>query len=160
MVEKQNKLPSFDVSDGSSMQINSVNLEASIVESPSPGATEESPRLISSSADGDVGLVSSLVEVSDSQVRESANERGNVSQWLDYATLMGNTLPSKSKIVYMKAYGELENYLRKENQFINGVVPSEHAMLNFFHHLKNDRQQAPSTIWFFFLFNITLQLSD
>ena len=88
-------------------------------------------------------------------VQENALSRGNDSHWLDYGTLMGNTLPSKSKVVYMKAYSELETYLRKENQFIQGVIPSEHCMLNYFFFLKNVRQLAPSTIWFYIVNNIT-----
>ena len=149
MVDFQIELPSSGVSDGS------VVMEAVVVEQPSSVvsadenliASEDTPRVVSSDSAVEVVSVSADLEVSASQGRESAIDRGNSSHWLDYSTLMGNTLPSKSKIVYMKAYGELENYLRKENQFVNGVVPSEHAMLNFFFHLKNDRQQAPSTIW-------------
>ena len=79
----------------------------------------------------------------------SAFPKGNESHWLEYATLMGNTLPVKSKVVYMKAYAELETYLRKENQFVQGVIPSEHALLNYFFFLKNVRQLAPSTIWYY-----------
>ena len=77
--------------------------------------------------------------------------RGTESHWLEYNTLMGNTLPLKSKVVYLKAYADLENYLRKENQFVHGVIPSEHAMLNYFFFLKNVRQLAPSTIWYSFV---------
>ena len=73
---------------------------------------------------------------------------GNSSHWLEYSSLMGNTLPLKSRVVYLKAYKELEDYLKKENQFVIGVAPSEHAMLNFFHYLKTVRLQAPSTIWY------------
>ena len=80
---------------------------------------------------------------------ESAFPKGNESHWLEYAVLMGNTLPSKSKITYLKAYSDLETYLRKENQFVQGVIPSEHALLNYFFYLKNIRQLAPSTIWYF-----------
>ena len=74
--------------------------------------------------------------------------QGNPSHWLEYSSLMGNTLPLKSRVVYLKAYKELEDYLKKENQFVIGVAPSEHAMLNFFHYLKTVRLQAPSTIWY------------
>ena len=55
----------------------------------------------------------------------SAFPKGNESHWLEYATLMGNTLPVKSKVVYMKAYAELETYLRKENQFVQGACSFE-----------------------------------
>ena len=164
-VDHQVELPSSDVSDGSNLLNNSVVMEV-VVADPSSFvvenlvASEDSPLVISSDAVVEVASGSNDLEVSVSQGLESAIDRGNDSHWLDYATLMGNTLPSKSKIIYLKAYGELENYLRKENQFVNGVVPSEHAMLNFFFYLKNDRQQAPSTIWclcitllFSFLFN-------
>ena len=81
--------------------------------------------------------------------------RGNDSTWLEYSTLMGTTLPSKSKAIYLKAYSELETYLKNENQFIVGVMPSEHAIMNYFHFLKNVRRLAPSTIWYFFVCNIT-----
>jgi hypothetical protein len=87
-----------------------------------------------------------------SGLEEDGTERisqGNPSHWLEYPSLMGNTLPLKSRIVYLKAYQELEDYLKKQNQFVIGVAPSEHAMLNFFYYLKNVRHQAPSTIWYF-----------
>ena len=74
--------------------------------------------------------------------------RGNDSHWLEYSTLMGNTLPLKSKLTYLKSYSELETYLKRENQFVAGVIPSEHAILNYFHFLKNVRHLAPTTIWY------------
>ena len=58
--------------------------------------------------------------------------RGNDSNWLEYSTLMGNTLPLKSRITYLKSYSELETYLKKENKFVAGVIPSEHVILNYF----------------------------
>ena len=58
--------------------------------------------------------------------------RGNDSNWLEYSTLMGNTLPLKSKLVYLKSYSDLETYLKNEKKIVAGVVPSEHAMLKYF----------------------------
>ena len=47
----------------------------------------------------------------------------------------------------LKAYQELEDYLKK-NRFVNGVAPSEHAMLNLL-LFKNVWLQALSNIWYF-----------
>ena len=156
---------SSSVIGGANIQNNSGSVEACLVDPQSSasstdvsGSSDDLPLVISSNI---VGAAAASVSFEPSEIadleesvregHESAINRGNASHWLEYSTLMGNTLPSKSKIVYLKAYGELENYLRKEKKFINGVAPSEHAMLNFFFYLKNDRLQAPSTIWFFFV---------
>ena len=151
--------PSSDIG-GANIQNNFGLVEAHLVDPQSSdasstdvlGSSEESLLISTNTVDVAALASSGPSEISDleesvGEGHESAINRGKETHWLEYSTLMGNTLPSKSKIVYLKAYGELENYLRKENKFINGVAPSEHAMLNFFFYLKNDRQQAPSTIW-------------
>ena len=112
------------------------------------------------------GLVQDLPVVEDGVREEEPHEAGLVdgregedgmevlgktSEWHDYRALMGNTLPSKSKPVYMRAYADLETYLRKENQLMVGIIPSEHAMLNYFFYLKNVKKFAPSTIWYYVL---------
>ncbi len=81
--------------------------------------------------------------------REEANEAESNSEgnWLTYAELMMDSYPSKSKINYLKAYNCFERYLKSRNQFVPNVAPTEIQILNYFHHLKFEKNLAPTTLW-------------
>jgi len=68
-------------------------------------------------------------------------------KWLSYADLMGESYPAKSKVVYLKAFKLFEKYLKSKNQWEANTVPSDLHVLNYFHHLRNDLKQAPTTLW-------------
>ena len=70
--------------------------------------------------------------------------------WLSFETLMNDTFPSKSKVVYLSAYKKFEQFLKNSNKFEPDMIPSETSLLNYFHHLKNERFFAPTTLWSIF----------
>ncbi len=79
----------------------------------------------------------------------TGSPRGNAQgkNWHSYETLMKETYPAKSKIVYLKAYSEFERYLKKEKEFKPNVLPSELSFLNYFYYLKHDKKWGATTIW-------------
>ena len=131
-----NQAESVDVSSGGSevVQVGLTDLETAVCRD---GAV---------SGDSSVG---SVVREGDGELTVSSPEhRGKSDHWLDFEDLMSKTLPHRSKILYLKAYSDLEAYLRKENELVEGVIPSQHEMMNYFHYLKNVKLFAPSTIWY------------
>jgi len=60
---------------------------------------------------------------------------------------MATSYPSKSRIVYLKSYKLFERFLKEHNQFSANSPPTEIQMLNYFHHLRNDKKWAPTTLW-------------
>jgi hypothetical protein len=60
---------------------------------------------------------------------------------------MNETYPAKSKGVYLAAYRNLEIFLKSENLFESNVMPTEHMILNYFHHLKTKKKFGATTIW-------------
>ena len=85
--------------------------------------------------------------------REAANDQknngdlNNEGNWLTYDELMLDSYPAKSKMIYLKAYKQFERYLKSKKQFIPNVAPTELQILNYFYHLKNERNLAPTTLW-------------
>ena len=69
------------------------------------------------------------------------------NNWLSYGDLMSESYPAKSKIVYLKAYKLFERFLKSKNQWKPDTVPSDLAVLNYFHHCKNKLKWAPTTLW-------------
>ncbi len=67
--------------------------------------------------------------------------------WLSYSELMLDSYPARSKIIYLKSYKLFERYLRSKNQFIENVAPTELQLLNYFHHLRHEKNLAPTTLW-------------
>jgi hypothetical protein len=60
---------------------------------------------------------------------------------------MVDSYPSKSKVVYLKAYKQFERYLRSHNKFMPNVRPKEDEVLNYFHYLRHQKHFAPTTLW-------------
>ena len=69
------------------------------------------------------------------------------NSWLSYESLMQDTLPLKSKVVYLAAYSDFEKFLKRENKFVPDLPPSELMLMNYFFHLKSVKFFAPTTIW-------------
>jgi hypothetical protein len=67
--------------------------------------------------------------------------------WLSYENLMAETYPAKSKEVYLAAYRDFELFLKSEDQFEKGVIPTETMILNYFRYLKVVKHWQPTTIW-------------
>ena len=137
------------------------NQEVPITTIPSSVSNQESPirnQISDRSSSSHEDSVAAFGELNSIDGLNAGSPRGNTSSWLEYSTLMGNTLPLKSKVTYLKAYAELETYLKKENQFTAGVMPSEHAMMNYFFFLKNVRHLAPSTIWYFLFITLLIRI--
>jgi hypothetical protein len=67
--------------------------------------------------------------------------------WLSYENLMAETYPVKSKEVYLTAYRDFELFLKSEDQFEQGVIPTETMILNYFRYLKVVKHWQPTTIW-------------
>jgi hypothetical protein len=67
--------------------------------------------------------------------------------WLSYKDLMSNTYPAKSRKVYLSAYVSLESYCKRLGVFSADLPPSEHAILNYFTHLRKDKKWASTTLW-------------
>ena len=68
-------------------------------------------------------------------------------KWLTYSDLMVDSYPSKSKVVYLKAYKDFERYLKSMKKFVPNARPIEEQVLNYFHHLRHDKHFAPTTLW-------------
>jgi hypothetical protein len=60
---------------------------------------------------------------------------------------MVDSYPSKSKVVYLKAYKDFERYLKSMKKFVPNARPTEEQVLNYFHHLRHDKHFAPTTLW-------------
>ena len=60
---------------------------------------------------------------------------------------MADSYPAKSRIVYLKAFKQYEQFLKSRNQFVADAPPTEIQMLNYFHYLRQDRKWAPTTLW-------------
>jgi hypothetical protein len=67
--------------------------------------------------------------------------------WLSYKDLMATTYPVKSRKVYLASYASFENYLRRQELFVPDVAPTELSCMNYFHHLREDKKWASSTLW-------------
>ena len=60
---------------------------------------------------------------------------------------MEETYPVKSKEVYLAAYKDFEQYLKREKQFEPNVAPTERMLLNYFHYLRKIKGWVATTIW-------------
>jgi hypothetical protein len=60
---------------------------------------------------------------------------------------MVDSYPSKSKVVYLKAYKDFERYLKSMKKFVPNAEPTEEQVLNYFHHLRHVKKFAPTTLW-------------
>jgi len=60
---------------------------------------------------------------------------------------MSDSYPTKSKIVYLKAFKAFERYLKSKNQWQPNTVPSDLHVLNYFHFLRHELKYAPTTLW-------------
>jgi hypothetical protein len=60
---------------------------------------------------------------------------------------MDETYPVKSKEVYLAAYKDFEQYLKREKQFEPNVAPTERMLLNYFSYLKRIKGWVATTIW-------------
>jgi len=69
------------------------------------------------------------------------------SEWFSLVDLMSDTYPSKSRIVYLKAYKDFEYFLKSRGQFVPDSAPTELQVLNYIHFLRNDKKWAPTTLW-------------
>jgi hypothetical protein len=58
-----------------------------------------------------------------------------------------DTFPVKSKENYKAAYRQFERFLKVNEQFVEGVAPTEEAFLNYFSYLRKDLHYASTTIW-------------
>jgi hypothetical protein len=79
------------------------------------------------------------------QVGESSGE--GKFFWRTSSELNQDTFPIKSKAAYQDAYKQFETFLKAQGQFVEGVVPTEEAFLNYFSYLKIERRFASTTIW-------------
>jgi hypothetical protein len=75
----------------------------------------------------------------------NVSEQGN--NWLSYTELMSESYPSKSKVVYLKAFKAFEKYLKSKNQWKPNSVPTDLQLMNYFHFLRHDLKFAPTTLW-------------
>jgi hypothetical protein len=69
------------------------------------------------------------------------------NSWLQYSDLMSDSYPAKSKFVYLKAYKQLEKFLKSRNQWEPNTCPTDLQVLNYFYHLRHDLKFAPTTLW-------------
>ena len=60
---------------------------------------------------------------------------------------MNESYPSKSKLVYLKAFKLMERFLKSRNQWVADTVPSELQVLNYFYYLRHELRWAPTTLW-------------
>ena len=67
--------------------------------------------------------------------------------WLTYDELMNDTYPNKSKVVYLSAFKNFEQFLKNSDRFEPGVMPTEVQILNYFHYLKSVKFYTPTSIW-------------
>ena len=67
--------------------------------------------------------------------------------WRTSSELNQDTFPIKSKSAYQDAYKQFETFLKAQGQFVDGVVPTEEAFMNYFSYLKIERHFASTTIW-------------
>jgi hypothetical protein len=106
------------------------------------GAVEEGGSL--SGKDGEGPKSSSNSEAVE-EVVQGLTEQGN--SWLSYSELMSDSYPTKSKIVYLKAFKAFERYLKSKNQWQANTVPSDLQILNYFYFLRHEMKYAPTTLW-------------
>jgi hypothetical protein len=78
---------------------------------------------------------------------DGADDPVRQGKWLTYSDLMVDSYPSKSKVVYLKAYKDFERYLKSMKKFVPNARPTEEQVLNYFHHLRHDKHFAPTTLW-------------
>lgn len=78
---------------------------------------------------------------------DGADDPVRQGKWLTYSDLMVDSYPSKSKVVYLKAYKDFERYLKSMKKFVPNAEPTEEQVLNYFHHLRHDKHFAPTTLW-------------
>ena len=96
-------------------------------------------------ADGVVAEEQEDGEVAGSSNPGSPAQEGN--GWRSYDSVVNETLPAKSKEVYLASYKKFELYLKSVNKFVPNSPPSEIMILNYFLHLKSTRFWAPTSIW-------------
>ena len=80
----------------------------------------------------------------------ASNQAADISvegNWLNYADLMSDSYPAKSKVVYNKAYKLFERFLKSKKQWQPNVAPSDLQVLNYFYYLRNELKWAPTTLW-------------
>jgi hypothetical protein len=78
---------------------------------------------------------------------DGADDPVRQGKWLTYSDLMVDSYPSKSKVVYLKAYKDFERYLKSMKKFVPNAEPTEEQVLNYFHHLRHVKKFAPTTLW-------------
>ncbi len=68
-------------------------------------------------------------------------------KWLQFADLMSDSYPAKSKFVYLKAYRDFEKFLKSRNQWVANTCPTDLQVLNYFHYLRHELKFAPTSLW-------------
>jgi len=86
-------------------------------------------------------------EPGDQDVEAENEATVSEGKWLTYSELMMDSYPSKSKVIYLKAYKNFERYLKSQNKFVPNTRPTELQVLNYFHYLRNEKKFAPTTLW-------------
>ena len=91
------------------------------------------------------------VEAAVAEVSVGSSNPGSPSaegkNWHSYEALMTDTYPAKSKTLYLEAYSNFEQFLKREKKFVPNVVPSELSLLNYFSYLRKTKKWVATTIW-------------
>jgi integrase len=133
-----------------------------LVEDGGPESEEKEPEEINPGASVDPDLAvagpsNMKAKLHDERKEEHGNNQGldleasanisNEGKWLPYEDLMSDSYPSKSKVVYLKAFKSFERYLKDNNQWKANTVPTDLQVMNYFHYLRHDLKWAPTTLW-------------
>jgi hypothetical protein len=91
------------------------------------------------------------VEAADGEPEVGSSNPGSPSaegnHWHSYEALMNDTYPAKSKTLYLEAYSNFEQFLKREKQFVPNVVPTELSLLNYFSYLRKTKKWVATTLW-------------
>ena len=117
---------------------------------PQDGASTSAPPAVASTSASSQPSTSQSSKKSEEQ-SAVADQPADISvqgnNWLSYSDLMSESYPTKSKVVYLKAYKLFERYLKSKNQWQPDTVPTDLQVLNYFYFLKHELKQAPTTLW-------------
>ena len=119
---------------------------------PKPGPSSGIPTAIDSESSGiatshepEPGPSSGNPTSNEDQTSEAhISTEGN---WLNYSDLMAESYPSKSRVVYLKAFRLFEKFLKSRNQWEANTCPTDLQVLNYFYYLRNELKWAPTTLW-------------
>jgi hypothetical protein len=66
---------------------------------------------------------------------------------------MTDTYPAKSKTLYLEAFSNFEQYLKREKKFVPNVVPSELSLLNYYSYLRKTKKWVAMFLYLYCSFS-------